>query len=89
MASGYPVTLFGQDLSVVSHSISVADGRELTQIWLDQGDPTLPSYAKVLHSEASLEASTSYRGVIRTTRGGTALGFDWSFSTGEAGGFGR
>jgi len=88
--SGYPVTLFGQDLTVVSHSISRADdGVELTHIWLDEDDPTLPSYAKVLYSEAPLEANTSYRVVIQTTRDGMAIDFDWTFSTGEAGGFGR
>lgn len=88
--SGYPVTLFGQDLTVVSHTISLAEtGEELPHLWLDESDPTLPSYAKVLYSEAPLEANTTYHVVIQTTRGGSPLDFDWTFTTGEPSGFGR
>ena len=87
--SGYPVTLFGRDLTVVSHTISVeATGEELPHLWLADEDSTLPSYAKVLYSEAPLEANTTYHVVIQTTRGGTPLDFDWTFTTGEpSGGF--
>ena len=83
--SGYPVTLFGQDLTVVSHAIYVNDTmQELPHLWLDESDPTLPSYAKVLYAEAPLEPMTTYRVVITTTRGGQPLDFDFTFTTGAA-----
>jgi hypothetical protein len=82
--SGYPVTLFGRDLEVVSHAIYLGDGtEELPHLWLAEDDQTLPSYAKVLYTEAPLEAMTTYRVVISATRGGETLDFDWTFTTGE------
>lgn len=87
--SGYPVTLFGRDLEVQSHAIYVDDTmEELSHLWLAEDDPTLPSYAKVLYSEAPLEPMTTYRVVISTTRGGETLDFDWTFTTGAASGRG-
>jgi hypothetical protein len=84
--SGYPVTLYGRDLEVTSHSIRV-DGtdEDLPHLWLAEDDSTLPEYAKVLYTEAPLMPSTTYRVVIEATRGGEPLTFDWTFTTGEAG----
>lgn len=87
--SGYPVTLFGRDLEVQSHAIYVNETmEELSHLWLAEDDPTLPSYAKVLYSEAPLEPMTTYRVVISTTRAGETLDFDWTFTTGAASGRG-
>jgi hypothetical protein len=81
--SGYPVTLYGQDLEVTSHAIFV-DGteEELAHLWLAENDSTLPDYAKVLYTEAPLTANTTYRVVIEATRAGDPLVFDWKFTTG-------
>jgi hypothetical protein len=88
--SGYPVTLYARELEVTSHSIRV-DGseEELAHLWLAEDDDTLPSYAKVLYTEAPLAANTTYRVVIEGTRDGEPLDFDFTFTTGAASGGGR
>ncbi len=87
--SGYPVTLFGMDLTVQSHAIYVNESmQELPHLWLAEDDPTLPSYAKVLYSEVPLEPMTTYRVVISAQRGDEMLEFDWTFTTGAASGRG-
>lgn len=85
--SGYPVTLYARDLTVTSHAIMV-DGttEDLPHQWLAEDDPTLPSYAKVLYTDAPLAANTTYRVVIAATRDGEPLDFEWTFTTGAAGG---
>ena len=81
--SGYPVTLYGQDLEVTSHTITVDGSDEsLPHVWLAENDDTLPSYAKVLYTEAPLEPNTTYRVVIDATRGSEELHFEWTFTTG-------
>lgn len=85
--SGYPVTLYARDITVSSHTIMV-DGttEDLPHQWLDESDPTLPSYAKVLYTDAPLTANTTYRVTIQATREDAPLDFDWTFTTGEANG---
>jgi hypothetical protein len=85
--SGYPVTLYARDLSVTSHTIMV-DGTtvDLPHQWLAEDDPTLPSYAKVLYTDAPLEANTTYRVTISGTIEGAERDFDWTFTTGAASG---
>jgi hypothetical protein len=85
--SGYPVTIYARDFTVSSHTI-VVDGttEDLPHQWLAEDDPTLPSYAKVLYTDAPLTANTTYRVTVSGTREGAALDFDWTFTTGAAGG---
>jgi hypothetical protein len=85
--SGYPVTLYARDITVSSHTIMV-DGtaEDLPHQWLSDEDPTLPSYAKVLYTDAPLAANTTYRVVISATREGEPLEFSWTFTTGAADG---
>ncbi len=82
--SGYPITLFGQGITVSAHQI-VVDGTTtpLAHIWLD-GDSSLGSTAKVLYTEAPLSANTPYRVTIDGTSSTGSVHFDWSFTTGAA-----
>jgi hypothetical protein len=82
--SGYPITLFGQGITVSAHQI-VVDGTTtpLAHIWLD-GDSSLGSTAKVLYTEAPLSANTTYRVTIDGTSSTGSVHFDWSFTTGAA-----
>jgi hypothetical protein len=82
--SGYPVTLYGQGITVSAHQI-VVDGTTtpLAHIWLD-GDSSLGSTAKVLYTEAPLAANTTYRVTIDGTSSAGSVHFDWSFTTGAA-----
>jgi hypothetical protein len=82
--SGYPVTLYGQGITVSSHQI-VVDGTTtpLAHIWLD-GDSTLGSSAKVLYTEAPLVANTTYRVTIDGTTSAGSKHFEWTFTTGAA-----
>lgn len=83
--SGYPITIYAKAFSAESHSITV-DGtsEELAHQWLDDDDPTLPSYAKVLYADAPLTANTTYHVVVSGTLDGDAKAFDWKFTTGAA-----
>ncbi len=89
--SGYPVTLYGQGITVSSHQIMV-DGTTtpLDHQWLD-GDSTLGSTAKVLYTDAPLTANTTYRVIIDGTQSSAPVHFEWTFTTGAAptGGGGR
>jgi len=82
--SGYPVTLYGQGITVGTHQI-VVDGTTtpLSHMWLD-GDSTLGSSAKVLYTEAPLTANTTYRVTITGTTTAGSVNFDWTFTTGAA-----
>ncbi|HEX7598219.1 MAG TPA: hypothetical protein VF518_08395, partial [Polyangia bacterium] len=62
--SGYPITLYGQGITVSSHQI-VVDGTTtpLVHQWLD-GDSTLGSTAKVLYTDTPLTANTTYHVTI-------------------------
>jgi hypothetical protein len=82
--SGYPITLYGQGITVSSHQI-VVDGTTtpLAHIWLD-GDIYLGTTAKVLYTEAPLGANTTYRVTIDGTNSAGSVHFDWSFTTGDA-----
>jgi hypothetical protein len=83
--SGFPVTLYARDITVASHAIMVEGTTEdIPHQWLADEDPTLPSYAKVLYTDAPLTANTTYRVVISATREGEPLDFDWTFTTGAA-----
>lgn len=89
--SGYPITLYGQGITVISHQI-VVDGTStpLAHQWLD-GDSTLGSTVKVLYTDAPLTANTTYRVTIVGTTSSGSVSFDWTFTTGAAstGGGGR
>jgi hypothetical protein len=80
--SGYPVTLYGQGITVTAHQI-VVDGTTtaLPHIWLD-GDSTLGSSAKVLYTESPLSANTTYRVTVDGSNASGSLHFDWVFTTG-------
>jgi len=82
--SGYPITLYGQGITVSSHQI-VVDGSTtaLAHQWLD-GDSTLGSTAKVLYTDAPLTANTTYRVTITGTTSSGSVSFDWKFTTGAA-----
>ena len=82
--SGYPITLYGQGITVSAHQI-VVDGTTtpLSHIWLD-GDSTLGSSAKVLYTEAPLTANTTYRVTIDGTTATGSVHFEWTFTTGAA-----
>jgi len=82
--SGYPITLYGQGITVSAHQI-VVDGTTtpLAHIWLD-GDSSLGTTAKVLYTEAPLSANTTYRVTIDGTSSAGSVHFDWSFTTGTA-----
>ena len=84
--SGYPITLYGQGITVTSHQI-VVDGTTtpLAHQWLD-GDSTLGSSAKVLYTDAPLTANTTYRVTIVGTTSSGSVSFDWKFTTGAASG---
>jgi hypothetical protein len=88
--SGYPITVYAKNFTAESHSITL-DGStdELAHQWLDDSDPTLPSYAKVLYTDAPMAANTTYHVVVSGTISGTAKTFDWKFTTGAATGGGR
>ena len=81
--SGYPVTLYGQGITVSSHPIMV-DGTTtpLAHQWLD-GDSTLGSSAKVLYTDAPLSANTTYRVIIDGTAASASVHFEWTFITGS------
>lgn len=90
--SGYPITLYGQGITVGSHQI-VVDGTTtpLAHQWLD-GDSTLGSTAKVLYTDVPLTANTTYHVTITGTTSSGSVSFDWTFTTGAAstgGGGGR
>jgi hypothetical protein len=82
--SGYPITLYGQGITVSGHQI-VVDGTTtpLLHQWLD-GDSTLGSTAKVLYTDAPLGANTTYRVTIDGTNSSGSLHFEWTFTTGAA-----
>ena len=82
--SGYPVTLYGQGITISSHQI-VVDGTTtpLAHQWLD-GDSTLGSTAKVLYTDAPLTANTTYHVTITGTTSSGSVNFDWTFTTGAA-----
>ncbi len=82
--SGYPITLYGQGITVSAHQI-VVDGTTtpLAHLWLD-GDATLGPTAKVLYTEAPLSANTTYRVTIDGTTSAGSVHFDWTFTTGAA-----
>jgi hypothetical protein len=82
--SGYPITLYGQGITVSAHSI-VVDGTTtpLAHVWLD-GDATLGSTAKVLYTEAPLTANTTYRVTIEGSTSSGSVHFEWTFTTGAA-----
>ena len=82
--SGYPITLYGQGITVASHQI-VVDGTTtpLAHQWLD-GDSTLGSTAKVLYTDSPLTANTTYRVTITGTTSAGSVTFDWRFTTGAA-----
>jgi len=82
--SGYPITLYGQGITVSAHQI-VVDGTTtpLAHIWLD-GDSSLGTTAKVLYTEAPLGANTTYRVTIDGTTSVGSVHFEWSFTTGAA-----
>lgn len=88
--SGFPVTVYAQNFTVESHVITV-DGMAdpLPHQWLAEDDPTLPSYAKFLYTDAPMLANTTYHVTITGTLNGTAKTFDWTFTTGAATGGGR
>jgi hypothetical protein len=85
--SGYPVTLYGQGITVSSHQI-VVDGTTtpLTHIWLDENNDTnlRSANAKVLYTEAPLVANTTYRVTIDGTTSAGSKHFEWTFTTGAA-----
>jgi hypothetical protein len=85
--SGYPITVYAKSFTVASHGITL-DGTsdELPHQWLDDSDPTLPSYAKVLYTDAPLLANTTYHVVVSGTLDGADKTFDWKFTTGAASG---
>jgi hypothetical protein len=89
--SGYPVTLYGQGITVSAHQIMV-DGTttSLAHQWLD-GDSTLGSSAKVLYTDAPLTANTTYRVIIEGATSSASVRFEWTFTTGagSTGGGGR
>ena len=80
--SGFPITIFAQNLTVTTHTI-VVDGTttELSHQWLD-GDSTLGSSAKVLYTDAPLTANTAYRVTIDGTISSAPAHFEWTFTTG-------
>ena len=80
--SGYPITLYGQGITVSSHAIMV-DGTTtaLAHQWLD-GDSTLGSTAKVMYTDAPLSANTTYRVIIDGATSTAAVHFEWTFTTG-------
>jgi hypothetical protein len=80
--SGYPITLYGQGLTVSAHQI-VVDGTTtpLSHQWLD-GDSTLGSTAKVLYTDAPLLANTTYRVTIDGKTTSATVHFEWTFTTG-------
>ncbi len=82
--SGYPITLYGQGITVSAHQI-VVDGTTapLLHQWLD-GDSTLGSSAKVLYTDAPLTANTTYRVTIDGSTSSTTVHFEWTFTTGAA-----
>jgi hypothetical protein len=82
--SGYPVILYGKNITVSAHQI-VVDGttEPLSHVWLD-GDSTLGSSAKVLYTEAALTANTTYRVTIDGTDSSGSVHFEWTFTTGAA-----
>lgn len=82
--SGYPITLYGQGITVTAHQI-VVDGTTapLAHVWLD-GDASLGPSAKVLYTEAPLSANTTYRVTIDGTNSAGSVHFEWTFTTGAA-----
>jgi hypothetical protein len=84
--SGYPITIFAQNLTVTTHTI-VVDGTatQLAHQWLGS-DSTLGSSAKVLYTDAPLSANTTYRVTIDGTISSNAAHFEWAFTTGAAAG---
>ena len=87
--SGYPITIYGQGITVSTHQI-VVDGTTtlLAHQWL-AGDSTLGSSAKVLYTDAPLTANTTYRVTITGSTSSGSVSFDWKFTTGAATGGGR
>jgi hypothetical protein len=87
--SGFPVTVYAQNFMATSHVITLDGSTDpLPHQWLDDTDPTLPSYAKFLYTDAPMTANTKYHVVVSGTIGGTAKTFDWTFTTGAATGGG-
>lgn len=82
--SGYPVTLYGQGITVSVHQIMV-DGTStvLAHEWLD-GDSDLGPSAKVLYTDAPLSPTTTYRVIIDGTTAAATVHFEWTFTTGTA-----
>lgn len=80
--SGYPITLYGQGITVSSHQLMVdGDSTPLAHQWLD-GDSTLGSTAKVMYADAPLTANTTYRVTIDGTTTSATVHFEWTFTTG-------
>ena len=83
--SGLPLTIYAQNFTADSHVITLDGSTDpIAHQWLDESDPTLPSYAKFLYTDAPMTANTKYHVVVSGTIGGTATTFDWTFTTGEA-----
>ncbi|HEX5097918.1 MAG TPA: hypothetical protein VFV94_00385 [Polyangiaceae bacterium] len=88
--SGLPITVYAQNFTVESHVITLDGSTDpIAHQWLDEDDPTLPSYAKFLYTDAPMMANTTYHVVVTGTLSGTAKTFDWTFTTGAATGGGR
>jgi hypothetical protein len=88
--SGLPITVYAQGFTVTSHVITLDGSTEpIAHQWLAEDDPTLPSYAKFLYTDAPMMANTTYHVVVSGTISGAAKTFDWTFTTGAATGGGR
>jgi hypothetical protein len=88
--SGLPITVYAQNFTADSHVITLDGSTDpISHQWLAEDDPTLPSYAKFLYTDAPMMANTTYHVVVSGTISGTAKTFDWTFTTGAATGGGR
>jgi hypothetical protein len=74
--SGYPITLFGRNLTIVSHTITVnGSSTNIPHVWTSTTD------AYVMYTNTPLSAATTYHVTIQTTRNAAPLDFDWTFTT--------
>jgi hypothetical protein len=88
--SGLPITVYARNFTADSHVITLDGSTDpIDHQWLDEDDPTLPSYAKFLYTDAPMMANTKYHVVVSGTIDGSAKTFDWTFTTGAASGGGR
>jgi len=84
--SGLPITVYARNFTAESHVITLEGSTDpIAHQWLDEDDPTLPSYAKFLYTDAPMTANTTYHVVVSGTIDGSAKTFDWSFTTGAGG----